>query len=319
MARFVCTLLVTYFLSNAYLFGIGAREHRFDPDGGEKLRVVASTTIVGDVVANIGGDAILLTVLVGVGQDPHSFEPTPATLAAIESAHLVFVNGFGLEESLLEAIDNAARGEVLSVSRGIEPLGEAGEEGHDDDRSPHGHVDPHVWFDPTNVFVWIDNIEDALIHADPRHRDIFEYRAGAYRQQIRELDESIRRRVVLLGDHERKLVTDHGLLGYFADEYGFDIIGTVLPGTSTSADASTRHISDLLRLLRKEKVPAIFVGSTAGQGMEKLASSLAGELEREVRIVGLLTGSLNPPGEPGDTYISYMEFNIDRVLGALTQ
>lgn len=281
---------------------------------GELLRVVATTNIVGDVVSNVGGDAIELTVLIEAGQDPHSFEPTPSTLAAVERAEVIFANGFDLEESLLEDIETAAKIPVTPVSTGIEPLID---EHEDDDRHGHGAADPHVWFDPTNVIIWVDNIEEHLVTVDPSRGDGYHIRAGMYRKRLEMLDQWIRRQFSSLPADAKKLVTDHRMFGYFADEYGFEIIGTILPGLSTSADASARSITDLVKLLEKEKVFTIFVGSTAGRGLQKLADTVASELGEEVRIIEMLTGSLSVRGELGDSYIGYMEYNIGQIVKGL--
>lgn len=278
---------------------------------GQKLAVVASTSIVGDVVANVGGDSIELRVLVGIGQDPHSYEPTPSALAAVEKAHVVFVNGFGLEEGLLDSIESTAKGVVVIVSTGLEPL----ETGHD--QHEHGPIDPHVWFDPTNVMLWVENIEQALSEADPSNHEGYHGRAEEYLKRLRTLDESMRKKFAALPEDRKKLVTDHHLLGYFADEYGFEVIGAILPSTSTSAEASTRQMAELVELLHHEGVTTIFIGSTVGRGLEKLAESIAEELGEEVRIVGMLTGSLSTRGTQGDTYLGYMEYNVEQIMSGL--
>jgi ABC-type Zn uptake system ZnuABC Zn-binding protein ZnuA len=303
---------------------------------GQKLKVLASTSIVGDVVANVGGDDIELTVLIGIGQDPHSYEPKPSSLRAVEQAHVVFVNGFGLEEGLLETIESAARGVIVAVSAGIEPIdtdqryGSQHDESstaqdrddaarHDEGHREHGTVDPHVWFDPTNVIVWVANIEQALSGADPENRQGYHERAEEYLKRLETLDQSIRRKLSTVPENRRKLVTDHYLFNYFADEYGFKVIGAILPGISTSAEASARQFANLVELLRKEGITTIFVGSTAGRGLEKLAAAVADELGEQVRIIYMLTGSLAERGMPGDTYIGYMEYNLNQIMNGLTR
>ena len=273
---------------------------------GERLAVVASTSLIADVVAAVGGGVIDLTVLIGRSQDPHGYEPTPRALAAVERAHVVFVNGFDLEESLLQAIRDTARGVVIAVSDGIEPLEISGH-----------RADPHVWTDPANVAVWAQNVRDALSAADPRNTATYRAGAAAYREQLRQLDEWIRDRVAGLPMERRRLVTDHDVLGYFAKRYGLEVIGVVMPGASTSAEDSARRTAELVELLRREKATAIFVGATAGRGLESLARSVASELGGEVRLVPLLTGSLDAKGRPGDTYLGYMRYNVDQIVGGL--
>jgi ABC-type Zn uptake system ZnuABC Zn-binding protein ZnuA len=291
---------------------------------GQKLKVLASTSIVGDAVANVGGGDIELTVLIGTGQDPHSYEPTPSALKSVEQAHVLFINGFGLEEGLLESIESHAGGVIVSISAGIAPMemdrhhrqDHNGDIHHDEEHNAHGQVDPHVWFDPTNVMVWVENIERALSEADPVHRRGYHERAGVYLKQLEDLDASMRRKFSAIPEENRKLVTDHQLFNYFADEYDFEVIGTILPGVSTSAEASARQFATLVELLREEGITTIFVGSTAGRGLDKLSESIADELD-DVRIVEMLTGSLHERGKPGDTYIGYMEYNVNQIMYGL--
>jgi ABC-type Zn uptake system ZnuABC Zn-binding protein ZnuA len=165
--------------------------------------------------------------------------------------------------------------------------------------------------------VWIENIEHVLFEADPANSLAYHERAGEYLIQLEELDASMRRRFSAIPEENRKLATDHQLFNYFADEYGFEVIGTILPGVTTSAETSARQFTTLIELLREEGITTIFVGSTAGRGLEKLADSVAGELG-EVLIVELLTGSLRESGKPGDSYIDYMEYNTDQIVHGLS-
>ena len=185
LAIFICTFSVL-----TQLFAGGGSEI-----GTETLNVVATTSIIGDVVSNIGGDVIALTILIERGQDPHSFQATPSVLSAIETADLIFVNGFDLEESLLEDINAVAKSPVVAVSEGIEPHSIE----HDDG---HGHEDgapnPHVWFDPTSILIWAENIEKHLSAADPVNGDGYHSRAAQYRARLADLDKSIRQRVALI-------------------------------------------------------------------------------------------------------------------------
>jgi ABC-type Zn uptake system ZnuABC Zn-binding protein ZnuA len=292
---------------------------------GEKLTVVATTSFIGDVAAQVAGDAINLTTLIGVGQDPHGFEPTPQDLAAIERADLILVNGLGLEEVLLEAIGETAAAPVVPVSAGIEPLGhndehEEKEEDHEEGED-HGHTagDPHFWVDPNNVIIWVENIRQALSVADPNNAELYAANAAAYRQQLEELDAYIRQQVETIPPANRELITDHGTFSYFAEEYGFEMIGTVIPGFTTTAGPSAGDLADLLALIAEHQVPAIFVGETAPESTRKLAATLAVESGTEIQVLTLLTGSLAPAGQPGDTYLGYMRYNIEKIAAGLSE
>ncbi len=288
---------------------------------GERLSVIASTSIVGDVVANVGGEAIDLAVLIGFGQDPHSYEPTPRALKAVEGAHLVFVNGLYLEEGLMEAIESLASVPVIAVSSGIEPLEletHYGRESIGRAHDIHKGGDPHFWMDPNNVIVWVENIAHVLVKADPKRRGIYEANAESYIAKLRELDTEIRKRIESVPESRRKLVVDHHILGYFAQRYGFEAVGSLLPSLSTSSEASAGETAKLVELLREQEVTTIFVGSTAGQGLQRLADAVAGELGRDVSILPLMSGSLAPPGQRGDTYLDYMEYNVSQIVSGLS-
>ena len=283
---------------------------------GEKIKIVASTSIVGDVVTRVAGDAADVTTLIKVGQDPHSFEPTPTTLAAVERAHVTFVSGFGLEEGFLDTISATAKGYLVSVSSGIDPITREDEE-HDGDGHERGPSDPHVWFDPTNVMAWTKNVELVLSEADPENSDGYHERSNAYLARLAELDNSIRERIATIPKDRRKLVADHRAFAYFAEEYGLELVGTIVPDVSTSSGISPRRIAEIVELLKDERISTIFVGSTANRGLEKLVESIRRELGNQVSITRTLTGSLSETGTPGETYIGYMEYNVERIIEGL--
>jgi len=271
---------------------------------GEKLQVIATTSIVADVVKNIGGDLIDLTTLIPPGSDPHTFEPTPRDAAAVAKAHVVFINGAGLEqflEPLLESVGGTEK--ITSVSYGIELRRLDGE---------HGQADPHVWFDPYNVIVWTHNIEQALGALDPDNASAYTARARAYEAELRELDAWIRDQVAQVPAANRKLLTDHKVLGYFADRYGFEQVGTVIPGLSTLAQPSAQELTALEDIIRRHNVKAIFVGTTVNP---RLAQQIADDTGAS--LVFLYTGSLSEPNGPADSYLSLMRYDVAAIVEAL--
>jgi ABC-type Zn uptake system ZnuABC Zn-binding protein ZnuA len=300
---------------------------------GEKLRVVATTSIIGDVVAQVGGEAIELTVLMGAGQDPHSYAPSAAQLTAVARAHVIFVNGWDLEERLLRDLENIAEGlaPLIPVSAYVEPL-EYGADGHlhhdddhahedDDDHAheddhDHGPIDPHTWFDVRSVVQWVDNILHALEDLDPANEELYEANAEAYIAELRALDEYIRDQVRPIPQENRKLVTSHDSLGYFGRAYGFEIIGTLIPGLSTMAEPSASDLAALIREMREEGVCAIFVETIAS---DRLGQVVAGELTgcANVQVATLYTGALDEPGSGADSYIGMMRANVDTIVSAL--
>ncbi|MFW5776447.1 MAG: metal ABC transporter substrate-binding protein [Spirochaetota bacterium] len=294
---------------------------------GERLNLVASTTIVGDVLRNVAGDAADVTILMNVGQNPHSYEPQPSDLRELERADLVFTNGLGLETDLLDDVDRMAGGPVVPVSAGIEPIegdhddDDHDEEDHDEDHAAddgHDHaVDPHVWMDPNNVVVWVDNMEEILSSADPANAETYEANANRYREDLRELDRFIRREVAAATPSQRKLVLDHESFSYFAEEYDFETVGTIVPGTSDRAEPSAQEVAGLVEVIREEDVRTILVGRTASRSMERLAQTVADEVGRPIEILPTLTGSLSAPGERGDTYLDFVRYNVEQILTGL--
>ena len=281
---------------------------------GEKLRVVATTTLVGDVVRAVGGDAIQLTVLLPAGADPHTFEPAPQDVAAVADAHLVFVNGGGLETFLARLLENAGGAAAVPVSEGV-VFRQAGEE-HEAEAPqtmpPGEGVDPHVWFNPWNVVVWTRNIEGALSTLDPANARLYAANARRYRLELQELDAWIEEQVAQVPQSRRQLVTDHAVLGYFADRYGFEQVGAVFPGFSSAAAPSARDLARLEETIRALDVPAIFVGTTVNPNLAQRIADDTG-----VRVVSLYTGSLSEKGGPADSYLSFMRYDVSAIVEAL--
>ncbi len=274
--------------------------------GASPLRVLCTTTIVGDVVSQIGDADIDLTVLLPVNADPHGFEPTPDEIAAISDADLVFINGAGLELGISPFLEMAS-GLVVSLSDFI-PLHrlEAGDE------EEEAWFDPHVWFDPRNVMTWSAVIAKTLGDLDPANRPAYEERAEAYRSKLERLDSWIVEQVGKIPEENRKLVTDHAAFGYFATRYGFEQVGAVFPGFSTLSSPSARELAELEDKIRAFGIPAIFVGTTVNPS---LAEQIAADTE--TRVVFLYTGSLSGPDGPAGSYIDLMRYDVEAIVRGL--
>lgn len=270
------------------------------------LPVVATTSLIGDVARQIGGDSVSVNVLLPLGADPHSYEPRPQDVAALTDAEIVLVNGFGLEATLEPLLENAKN--IVIVSDGIEALlfesEHAGEE--------EGGFDPHVWQDPNNVIVWAHNIADAFAQADPIHADEYAANAEKYIAELISLDAWIEKQVALIPDANRKIVTDHTAFGYFAIRYGFEQIGAVIPSLSTGASPSAQELAALEDAIRSSGVKAIFVGSTVSPDMSRRVADDTG-----VRLVTLYTGSLSESGGGAESYLEFMRYNVSAIVEAL--
>ncbi len=273
-----------------------------------KLNVVATTSIIGDVVANVGDDLIDLTVLMPAGTDPHSFEPSPQQIAALSDADTVFVNGFDLEQTLMPVLDSAVSPDkIVAVSDGVEPI-EFG--GRDAEAGEHGQrYDPHVWMDPNNVIIWTQNIEDALSKADPDHEDAYHQNAEAYREQLQALDAWIQAQITPL--LPLKVVTDHKVFGYFARRYGIEQVGAIIPSHSALAQPSAQEIAQLEDVIKQLGVNAILVGNTVNPNLAKRVAEDTG-----VQLIPIYTGSLSGPDGPASTYLDFMRYDVNAIVQA---
>ncbi len=285
-------------------------------DAGEKLSVIATTSIVGDVVGQVGGDQVELTTLMGIGIDPHSYVPSPSDSAAIHDAHAVFASGAGLESDL-EQVFESAGGDAVRVylSDGLQhrltegSLEEEGDgHGHDHDE---GEVDPHVWFDVQNVIRWVETIEQILSALDPANAAAYQANAAAYTEELEELDAWVVEQVAAIPESNRKLVTNHPSFGYLAGRYGLEQVGAVYP-ISPSAEPSARDIALLEDTIREYGVPAVFAESTVNP---KLAQQVADDTG--VKLVALYSGSLGEPGSGAETYILLIRYDVGAIAGAL--
>jgi ABC-type Zn uptake system ZnuABC Zn-binding protein ZnuA len=278
---------------------------------GEKLKVVATTNIVGDVVRNVGGDRIDLKVLMGIGVDPHAYVPAPSDTVAIHDAHVVFANGLDLEAFLEKMIQSAGGSAVeIHLSDGLAvrpaPTGPA-----QDEQVGAGGEDPHVWFDVQNVILWVSRIRDTLSALDPAGAAAYAANAGAYTSDLKRLDAWIVDQVATIPETRRNLVTNHPAFGYFADRYGFEQVGAVYP-ISPSAEPSARDIAALENTIRKYGVPAVFTESTVNP---RLAQQVA--QDTGVHLVQLYTGSLGGPGSGAESYIDLMRYDVNAIVEAL--
>ena len=302
--RFILLLL-------AFLLLTGCSTAKEQTD--DRLSVVATTTIVGDVVSVVGGDLISLNILLPVDADPHSYQPVPQDLAAISKADVVFLNGLGLEEFLEEVVAGAVEGaEMVSVSEGVVTLDVGEEEEEEEEEHEHGDEDPHVWMDPNNVIVWVENIAAKLSELDPANAEVYAANAEAYIQELEALDAWIMEQATTLPVEDRLLVADHDTLAYFAARYGFELVGAVIPGFSTLAEPSAQDIAKLQDQILALGVKAVFVGATVNPNLVERVAEDTG-----AQVITLYTGSLSGPDGPAPTYLEMMRYNVRAIVEAL--
>jgi ABC-type Zn uptake system ZnuABC Zn-binding protein ZnuA len=284
---------------------------------GARLKVMVTTSIVGDLVKNVGGERIELRVLLPVGTDPHGFEPTPSDVASLAESHVLFANGAGLEEFLAKMIANA-RGKVgvIYVSDGVTLL-KGHEEEHEEktaaeEEHPHAGGDPHTWTSPENATLFVQNIERALSTLDPAGAPIYRVNAESYTGQLQVLDEWVRQQIQRIPPEQRKLVSDHEAFGYYAARYGLEQVGFVFPGMSTLAEPSAAQLAALSDKIRTEGVKAVFVGADVNPSLAKAVAEGTG-----CKLVKLYHGSLGIPGSGVETYLDYMRYNTTAIVEAL--
>ncbi len=282
------------------------------PDG--SLHVVASTSIIADVVRQVSGEDAVVDVLIPAGSDPHSYAPAPQDVARIARADVIFLNGLGLEAGLQPVLKNAPPdAAVVELSQGIallekpaSPSGEGGE-----GNLAEG-ADPHLWSDPNNVRVWVSTIAETLAERDPSHAEAYRRRAASYQQKLEELDAWVREQVAGIPPERRVIVSDHLMWGYFCARYGFRQQGALIPGYSTLAQPSAQELAALEDAIRQAGVPAIFVGNTVNPSLAERVAADTG-----VKLVTVYTGSLSGPDGPAPTYVDWVRYNVTAITDAL--
>jgi ABC-type Zn uptake system ZnuABC Zn-binding protein ZnuA len=285
-----------------------------DLSAGEKLRVVTTSNLVTDTVSIIGGDAIELTGLLPRGVDPHSYELTTGDLQSIHDAHVVFINGAELEETMLATLANSgSEVPIVSLSEDLNLRTLGGPQSVDDHSEDHASgVDPHVWFDPTNVIAWSQTAQLALGSLDPQNESNYQRNAQSYGDELEILDAWIMEQVSTIPEERRVLLSDHESFGYLSDRYGFQVVGAVIPSFSSSASVSAQELADLTDTLRELDVKIILVSKTTNPALAESIAADTGAL-----VVSVYVGALSPPDGPAPTYIDLMRFDLQTLVEAL--
>ena len=283
-------------------------------DGRDAVHVVATTAIWADVVASVGCDTRLrVETVVPSGSDPHAFEPSLADRAAMERADLVVTNGLGLEEGIVDTLSAVAGGGTPVFEFGAHVDARS----YSSDRQADTHrdrLDPHLWLDPLKTRDALPALADALVVAG-LDVDAVERCAAALTEELGEVAAETEKLVSGLLAHHRLLVTNHDSLGYFADRYGFEVIGTVLPTPSGLAEANPGQLEELARVMKRAGVRVIFADTqTASADAEAVARSLNG-----VRVVLLDTDTLGEPGTDESTYVGMLRTTAAVIVDALSQ
>ncbi len=268
---------------------------------------VASTSILADLVKEVGGDRLDVTSLVGPGADSHVFQPSPADARRVAQAQALFINGLGLEGWLTRLVQaSGGKARVVTVSKGVKPLRTAAD-GH-----MHAHdVDPHAWQDVANTKIYVANIRDALTASDPAGGAEYAQRASKYLKALDTLDAEIRTGVAAIPAERRRIITSHDAFGYFAKAYGLQFIAP--QGVSTESEASSRDVARIIRQIKAEKIPAIFLENISDP---RLMNQIARETGAKVG-ARVFSDSLSDKDGPAPTYIAMMRHNLGAFVQAL--
>jgi zinc/manganese transport system substrate-binding protein len=266
----------------------------------ERLNVVASFSILGDLVRNVGGDRANITTLVGPDGDAHVYAPTPADARKIADAKLVIVNGFGLEGWLPRLVQSAGgKASIVTATAGIAPL------------TLGSDADPHAWQSVANAKTYVGNIRDALVAADPASGQVFRANADAYLAKLDTLDGEVRAAVVQIPQTRRKVISTHRAFGYFAAAYGVEFIAPI--GVSTESEASARDIAGIITQVRAAKIPAVFLENVSDPRLIRRISAETG-----AKVGGTLySDSLTAEKGDAPTYIDMVRHNIKALTSAL--
>lgn len=295
------------FFSAALILGIiavAACGGSSDDNGGAKLKVVATTVQVTALTHEVGGDLVELHGIIPAGADAHEFEPTASDLRAIEDADVILRHGMGLDDWIEDTL-GAGSVDPVVVTGGITPQkGEGDGETIDD---------PHVWHDPANDKIMVDNIAAALGAADPANKAAYDANAAAYKQRLDETRDQVQAIINEIPAENRKLVTNHDAFGYFAPAFGLEVVGAVIPSISTGSEPSAQDTAALLDTIEREHVKAIFAESSVNP---TLATTLA--RDAGVTIVDDLYGdSLGEPGSGAETIDGMLLANAHKIADAL--
>lgn len=281
----------------------------------EKLPVVASFSILADFTKEVGGERIALTTLVGPDGDAHVYSPTPADAKNVTAAKLVLVNGLKFEGWLTRLVKSSGtKATIATTTTGITPL-RLKEEGH-----AHGHKgghdhggqdDPHAWQSVANAKLYVANIRDALSAADPAGKATYEANATAYLTKLDALDAEIKAAIARIPADRRKAITSHDAFGYFIKAYGIEFVAP--QGVSTEAEASAKDVARIIRQVKTQKIPAVFLENiTNPRLIEQIAR------ETGAKVGGrLYSDALSDASGPAGTYIAMMQHNIRQIEKAL--
>jgi zinc/manganese transport system substrate-binding protein len=273
----------------------------------DKVKVLATFSILADFAKNVGGDRVEVTALVGPNSDAHVYAPAPADAKKVADAKIVVINGLGFEGWMGRLVKaSGTRAVPVVATKGIQPRKQAG--------GGHGHdnADPHAWQSVANAKIYVGNIRDALIAADPAGKSVYEANAEAYLAKLDALDREVKAAVAAVPADRRRIITSHDAFGYFAQAYGVDFIAP--QGVSTESEASARDVARIITQIKRQRIPAVFLENISDARLVKQIADETG-----ARIGGTLySDALTDEKGAAPTYIDMMRHNIKILSAALS-
>lgn len=286
MKRLLTTLLLT--LGTAYA---------------APLTVSATTTIIADIVKNVGGNRVNVNIIVPAGADAHTFQPTTSVIRNLSHSKMLFANGANLEPWLprLQAAAPKVPVKTMLPSSNIKPL-KLGDD-----------LDPHAWWNLGNAAEYAKTIQGALTQLDPAGKTVYASNTAAYLKQLQALDAYAKKQFGSLPASQRQIITNHDSLNYLAQRYGLKLVGSVMPGLGTEREPSARELATLIETVKKSGAKVIFTENTVNA---RLAQTLARETGARIA-PPLYTDALGPPGSGGDTFLKAFKYDVNTIVKAL--
>jgi len=269
-------------------------------------RVLAAESFLADIAQNVAGDRLTVETLVPLGADPHEYQPTPKDAAKIAESQVLIVNGIGYEWWLQKTLDTVGGERMVVVTS-------AGLTASPATAGQHPEGDPHMWLDLARVVRYVENIRDDLSQADPAGKDVYTNNAGTYLARLKDLDQWIKTEVARIPPERRLLITNHESLGYFAQAYGFTIVGAVIPSVTSDASPSAQQMANLIQTIKSSGASTIFLDVGANPD---LALQIATETGAKV-VADLYLETLSTPNGPAPTYLDMLKYDVTQIVNAL--
>ncbi|EJF83678.1 metal ABC transporter solute-binding protein, Zn/Mn family [Bartonella rattimassiliensis] len=284
----------------------------FSASAHNKIKVVASFSILADLIKNVGDNHISMTTFVGPNANTHTYEPTPHDAQALRNAQIIFINGLHLEGFIDRLITaSGTKALLVKVSANVPPL-EMKKQEHEAHHH-HSVIDPHAWQTIPNVEIYVKNIAEAFCKVDPQACTCYNKNAEAYIQKLKATQNALKTKIATIPKDKRIIITSHDAFGYFAKEYGFTILAP--QRASTEAEATAADVAKLIKQIKTKKAAALFVENISNPRLIKQISK-----ETDLKIGGTLySDALSNENGPAATYLDMMEHNVNTIIDAITK